>query len=251
MHYPRAPIIEATISLGIVPPVDLSAKSLLNVHSLIKDRFPNVEEQYFYAGEVSVPAPGEPPEHDDTHAHIGYSFSDAAERRTLRATVDGFDFSVGQPYGRWQPFRDEAFELWQIFKEVSDAKWISRVALRYINRIDIPNTRLAKIEDYFKVYLEIPEDWPGGTSLTNFFVQFQAPQRDLGSELVVNQAPAPSPETNMVSLRLDFDLFKELYINPWSVSEDAEAWQLLERFRERKNEVFNASITRETKRLIS
>lgn len=251
MHYQRAPIIDATISLGIVPPANLTAEGLLSIRDLLKDRYPKVTAAYLYAGEVSVPAVGESPEYEDIHGHIGYVFSDEAQNRTLRATVDSFDFSVGQPYDRWQPFRDEAFELWEVFKEVSGAMEISRVALRYINRIDIPNTRLAKLEDYFKIYLEIPEDWPGGTSLSNFFVQFRAPQGDLGCDMVVNQAPAPAPETNMVSIRLDFDLFKDLYAASWQISEDAEAWRLLEQMRVRKNEVFNASITDETKRLIS
>jgi uncharacterized protein (TIGR04255 family) len=229
----------------------LTAETLIGIHGFIKDRYPDVAEEYFYAGEVSVPAVGEPPEHEDVHGHIGYSFSDAARRQTLRATLDRFNFSVGQPYDRWQPFRDEALELWEIFKEVSGALEISRVALRYINRIDIPNTKMAKLEDYFRIYLEIPEGWPGGTTLSNFFVQFHAHQKDLGCELVVNQTPAPSPEEDMVSVRLDFDLFRELYADSLLVSEDAEAWQLLEKLRERKNEVFNASITKETKGLIS
>lgn len=250
VHYRRAPIIEATISLGIVPPTTLTAESLSRIHNFIKERYPNVAEEYFYAGEVSVSAIGEPPEHEDTHGLIGYSFSDSNQQRTLRVTLDGFDFSVGQPYDRWQSFRDEALELWEIFKEVSSAMEISRVALRYINRIDIPNTGLAKLEDYFKIYLEIPEDWPGGTSLTNFFVQFRAPQPDLGCDLVVNHAPAPPPESNMVSVMLDFDLFRELYDRPLQISEDVEAWQLLEKLRERKNDVFNASLTEEAKELI-
>lgn len=250
VHYRRAPIIEATISLGTVPPTNLTAESLIEIHDSVKERYPNVVEEYFYAGEVSVPAIGEPPEHEDTHGHIGYSFSDLNQQRTLRVTVDGFDFSIGQPYDRWQPFRDEALELWEIFKGVSGAMEISRVALRYINRIDIPNTGLARMEDYFKVYLEIPEGWPGGTSLTNFFVQFRVPQPDLDCDLVVNHAPVPSPESNMVSVMLDFELFKEFYAPPLQISEDAEAWQLLEKLRKRKNDVFNASITEEAKELI-
>jgi uncharacterized protein (TIGR04255 family) len=251
VHYPRAPIIDATISLGIVPPATLTADNLSNIRDLLKDRYPKLAEEYFYAGEVSVPTIGDAPQHEDIHGLIGYSFSNDDQNRTLRVTVDSFDFSVGQPYDRWRSFRDEAIELWEIFKEASGAIEISRVALRYINRIDIPNTGLAKLEDFFKIYLEIPEGWPGGTSLTNFFVQFRAPQQDLGCELVVNQAPAPPPESNMVSVRLDFDLFKELYSDSWHISEDAKAWQLLEQMRLRKNDVFNASITKKTKELIS
>jgi uncharacterized protein (TIGR04255 family) len=54
----------------------------------------------------------------------------------------------------------------------------------------------------------------------------------------------------MVSVRLDFDLFRELYDRTWQIGEDVKAWQLLERLRERKNAVFNASITEKAKELI-
>jgi uncharacterized protein (TIGR04255 family) len=86
----------------------------------------------------------------------------------------------------------------------------SRVAFRYINRIDIPGSKVAPLDKYLRTYLEIPDDWPGGTTVHNFFLQFQMPQEDLGCTLVVNQAPAYPPEEDMVSIRLDFDLFKEL-----------------------------------------
>jgi uncharacterized protein (TIGR04255 family) len=249
-HYKNAPIIEATLSLGVLLPQVSDAKKLFSIYETLKDRYPIATEEHFYSGSVRVGEPGEPPEHDDVHGHIGYVFSDEHERCSLRVTMDSFEFSVGQPYDRWQSFRDEALNLWAIFKNAFGVTEISRVGLRYINRIDIPNTGLAKIEDYFNVYLEIPVDWPGGTSLTNYFFQFQAPQPDLGCELVVNQAPAPSPESNMVSFRLDFDLFKELYHDPWLVSKEEEVWQFLEQLRERKNAVFNASITEATRELI-
>lgn len=249
-HYAHAPIIEATLSLGVLLPQVEDPKMLLRIHDALKDRYPLKAEEYLYSGSVRLDEPGKPPEHDDIHRHIGYVFSDEHERRSLRITMDSFEFSVGYPYDRWQSFRDEAIDLWRIFRNAFGVTEISRVGLRYINRIDVPNTNLARIEDYFSVYLEIPVDWPGGTSLTNYFVQFQAPQQDLGCELVVNQAPAPSPESNMVSFRLDFDLFKELYEDPWLVSQEEEVWQFLEQLRERKNAVFNASITEATRELI-
>jgi len=48
---------------------------------------------------------------------------------------------------------------------------------------------------------------------------------------------------------LDLDLFQERFDEPWGVEEDAEVWDFLERLRDRKNEVFEASITEKTRRL--
>lgn len=250
VRYSKAPIIEATISLGVVSRTDLSVRDLLTVGRAVQARFPTVREEHLYAGEVSVPQPGEPPEHDDTHEHTGYSFSSEDGQRSFHARLDGFDFSVTQPYDRWESFRDEARELWKLFREVAGVRQIVQVAVRYINRIDIPVTPSVRIEDYAKVYPEIPDDWPSGDVVSSFFLQLQMWQQDLGCMLVVNEAPARAPKVGVTSLRLDFDLFKERYDDPWQADDDTEVWVFLEKLRERKNEVFEASITDATRRLI-
>ena len=58
-------------------------------------------------------------------------------------------------------------------------------------------------------------------------------------------APPFGPE--LVSVILDFDLFREQI---WQ-SDDEEIWRFLEELRHRKNQVFNASITEKTKELIA
>ena len=66
---------------------------------------------------------------------------------------------------------------------------------------------------------------------------------------MVNEAPTQSPDAQTASILLDLDLFQERFDEPWGVEEDAEVWDFLERLRDRKNEVFEASITEKTRRL--
>lgn len=249
-HYPNAPIIEATISLGVVAPTDLTVADLDAIGKFVEGQYSKAGDEYFYAGQVRVPEPGDPPEHEDVHEHLGYGFSSGDGKRVFRARLDSFNFSVMQPYDSWEPFRNEARRLWNLFKEVSGVEEISRVAVRYINRIDIPATDVINLDDYLFLYPEVPDDWPSGSLTNSFFMQLQMWQADLDCMLIVNEAPARAPDDNIVSVRLDFDLFREQYENPWRANDDAEVWKYLERLRERKNEVFNASITNETRRLI-
>lgn len=249
-HYRNAPIIEATISLGIVPPINLSTKGLIKFQELVQDQYPQTGEEYLYTGEVNIEEPGEPPEHDDIHEHIGYAFRSEDGQRTVSARLDGFDFSVGHPYRWWEEFREEAQRLWELFKDVSEVTEIARVAVRYINRIDIPVAPSVNLEDYLKIYPEIPDDWPSGVSIHNFFMQVQAWQEDLNCNLIANQAPARPPGPGVTSVRLDFDLFRERYEDPWHIDSEEEVWNFLEKLHERKNEIFEASIKDPTRRLI-
>jgi uncharacterized protein (TIGR04255 family) len=249
--YPNAPITEATISLGIVPPADLDVDDLRTIQGIVKDQYPQVGEDYLYSGEVSIDQPGDAPEHSDTHEHIGYAFRSEDGQRTFGASLDGFNFTVTQPYDSWEVFRDEARHLWDLYKEVSGVEEIVRVAVRYINRIDIPIVPEVKIDRYLKVYPEVPDGWPSGVTVHNFFMQVQAWQEDLDSNLIVNVAPGRPPGPGITSVRLDIDLFSERFGASWRVDREKEVWEFLEQLRERKNEIFETSITDDTRELIS
>ena len=248
--YRNAPIIEATISLGVVTPATLTVEDLDAIEGIEKGRYTKAGNEYFYSGEVIVPEPGAPPEHDDVHEHLGYGFSSDDGRQFFRARLDTFDFSVAQPYDAWEPFRNEARRLWDIYKEVSGVNEISRVAVRYVNRIDVPTSVSVDLNDYLHIYPEIPDDMPSGLTTTSFFMQVQLWQPDLECMLVINEAPARSPEENIASIRLDLDLFEERYDDPRQTRNDAEVWRYLDELRNRKNDVFEACITEETRRLI-
>lgn len=107
------------------------------------------------------------------------------------------------------------------------------------------------LEEYLKIYPEVPSEWPSGVSVHNFFMQVQAWQEDLDCNLVVNQAPGRAPGPGIISIRLDFDLSREQYDNPWRVEHETEVRNFLEKLHVRKNAIFEASITEATRRLIT
>jgi uncharacterized protein (TIGR04255 family) len=249
-HYRNAPIIEATISFEIVPSTFLVPEDLFALNEFLKAEYPDAAEEYLYEEQTTLVEPGGPPERDHVHKHIGYGFRSADKKRVLRVSVDSFDFSVMGPYDSWEPFRDEALQLWGFYKKVCQVEAITRIGVRYINRIDLPSVPSAKLDNYLKIYPEIPDGWPSGVAIHNFFMQVQAWQEDLGSNLIVNQAPGRPPGPGIASIRLDFDLSREQYADPWLVESEEEVWDFLERLHLRKNVIFEESITEATRRLI-
>lgn len=217
------------------------------IRDAIADHYPLQES--LYSGQIRIPV-GETAQVETLHQQTGFRFSNQTGQKVLQSRVDGFAFSVLAPYDRWETFRDEARRLWNLYSSATNPRNITRVALRYINRIDIPtgDAQVVKLEDYLTLYPEIPPKWPH-QNLWTFFMQMQVLQEDLGCMLAINQATTEPPDPETTSILLDLDLFREQYEAPWQ-ADDAAAWEFLERLHVRKNEYFEASITDKTRGLI-
>lgn len=249
VHYSKAPITEAIIDLRITPTQGFSVEDLAPIREAVADRYPNQENMYVVFEQMSFVDRGLL-RTGGGHQLNGFRFISQDKRETFYARLDGFAFSIQAPYDRWEPFRDEARRLWDLYRSVARVEGITRAAMRYINRIDIPNATTVQLQDYLRVYPEVSSDFPDEGLMNNFFMQLQLWQQDLDCWLVVNEAPEPPPAQGTLSIRLDFDLFREQFEEPWRADNDAAVWEFLERLHDRKNKIFEASITDETRRLI-
>jgi len=262
-HYANAPITEALIDLRITHAQDFSPADLGKMGETIAGRYPTQEPMYLQSGQITFQQPGDPAQIEATHQHGGFRFISQNKQEIFQARMGGFTFSTLAPYDRWEPFRDEARRLWELYRPAAKVENITRAAVRYINRIDIPDPLptvqdipdglpTVQLEDYLRTYPEVSADMPNKEFTANFFMQVQLWQPDLGCFLIVNETVVPPPDfETTLSIQLDFDLFREQFGEPWSADEDVAAWDFLEQLHDRKNEVFEASITDATRGLIS
>lgn len=247
--YSKAPITEAVIDLRVELPDGFPVTQLDQIQSrLPADYGPGkrlltgtfafgIEESGAHAGA--------------TQTHQGFRYDRADGKRVLQVKVDGFAYSVVAEYDRWSTFRDEARPLWDLYRSICQPLRVARIALRYINRIDIPvhdegSDRQVQLQDYLSTYPQIADDLAHST-MSGFIMQVQIPQPDIESILVVNEALAAPPRPGLLSILLDLDLFR---LGNWDTQDDTEVWSFFEQLRRRKNEVFEASITDETRRII-
>lgn len=225
-------------------------ENLAALREIVEDRYPIQEEEHIPYQQMSFVGT-DLLQTGGGHQLNGFRFVSEDKRETFYARLDGFAFSVKAPYYRWESFRDEARGLWDLYRSAAIPEGVTRAAMRYINRIDIPNaTEGVWLEDYLRTYPEYSVDFPEDNLMNNFFMQLQLWQQDLGCWLIINEAPEVSPEPGTLSVRLDLDLFREQYEEPLPVDDDTMVWKFLEQLHERKNEVFEASITNRTRRLI-
>ena len=124
-----------------------------------------------------------------------------------------------------------------MWKRVVGFKEISRIGVRYINRIDIPiSGPIVEFEDYLHLYAKIPDVLgPVG----GYAAQAVLPLADIGCTLRLNSAVVPSPILDHMSILFDQDIAKEE--NP--PQSDGDISELLGKIRVKKNEVFEACIT--------
>lgn len=244
-HYANAPIVEAIIDIQVrykqAPSMDLFRA----YQGRMADRFPDATPIRMVQMSVSL-EPGGSSEHQTGQSEVGLRMTSKTGDRVLQLQQRGFSYSHMPPYSEWEAFEHEARELWNVFLEVCEPVAVNRSAVRFINRVNIPQP-VIELSDYFHLYPNIP----GGVQqqVSGMFMQLQMPQMDLAppAMAIVNLALAEPALPGYVSVLLDFDVFRVAEADPTSEA----VWQDIGQFRLRKNQLFEACITDKTRELIS
>jgi len=231
--YPNAPITEAIIHLLVQAPDGISVSELARCHEGEEKSYPIRKEIQVGRGLFEV---GRRVSAAASAQHVGFIYTSSDQKQVYQARLDGFSFSRLAPYESWQPFCKEGRRLWQIYRECLKPVAVTRLAVRYINRLDISGDRI-EIKDYLRTMPEIAEGLP--QSLDGYFMQLQMPMDDVRCKLLLNQTIGESPKAGCLSLILDIDLFRSEDIS----KDDESIWQVFETLHVRKNEVFEACIT--------
>ena len=242
-HYSRAPITEAIVDLKVILPDNFAIERFLEIQARVRDRFPTSEP--IHVGSLAIQA-GPEIQVDASRQHSGFLFRSKDGLRIFQATLQGFTFNRLAPYNSWEEFSNDARNLWEIYKDICKPAFVTRAAVRYINRIDIPVEGPIKLQDYLKTAPDIASGLPQ-KNLSSFFMQLQIPQEDLNCMLVINETLALPPSPGFISVIFDIDLFRQ---QAWQ-SDDEDIWDFLTQLRERKNQVFRESITEKTEELIN
>jgi len=144
------------------------------------------------------------------------------------------------PYLGWNNLYERAISVWDNLKRsMEERPVISRIGVRYINRIDIPanGEEKLRIEDYVKLYPESPI--LKKNVLTNYIVQITFPADRDHWMVMITSALVPSPLLGYSSILFDTDVFRTENI---PLRDDA-LWEALLDARDIKNSIFKQCIT--------
>jgi uncharacterized protein (TIGR04255 family) len=240
-HYDKAPIKEALIGLGIDRPssstlaglakLDFSARGYSGPKNIYRTQF----EGRIEGDQATAKA---------DHGQVGYQFIGEDGRHVARIDLEGFAFSRLVPYDSWEQLREEARAVWNSYRSVVPGRAVTRVGLRYINQIDMPQP-VRDFRDYIRTYPEISSDLP--QAVASFFFQVQVPLEPSGVFLNLTQALVPPSAPNVTSVVLDIDVVRKGI----RLESDDEIWRILDELRLQKNLIFESCITNRTRELIS
>ena len=243
--YSRPPVREAIIDIQIdALPEELLPK-LKECGTEFVSLYPKTKTRY--RGTISMKVSDGDGTSEQNRQLFGYSFHSPDENRCVQLRHDGFTFNLLKPdpmaeWPGWNVLRDEAQRVWDSYVMVTNTAEIKRIAVRYINQIVIPGGKI-ELLDYFTEPPRIPVGLP--QSLNDYFSRIEINNSDPEAFIIITQTPAPQKYQNQPTFTLDIDVIREQRM----LLDSFDLWSTLDRFRELKNTVFEASLHPKAKNL--
>lgn len=241
-HLNNAPISEALIDIRCSLPAKFDPSHLDSLSELIKHEYPKKESMHGMAWGIEFNMKEQQVGSQTVdHGMVGYIYRSEHGSDVLQARRDGFTFSRLKPYEDWPKLRDQARVLWNRYVSVAEPESVTRVALRYINRL---NLSLAKEKFDFDDFLTAAPKIPAGLPqvITSFFYRVVIPEPAIGAVAIVNQAVESIIDPGTVPIILDIDVILQRDFSPGS----DDIWHVLERLHSFKNDIFFSYITEKT-----
>lgn len=243
MHYKKAPIQEAVfdIKVGQVANVDIEYyKSLLN--SSLQE-FEKVENRVQVSGQIKYDAKKRNIESKQSLPTVlGVIFSNHDDTRKVQFRKNGYSYNMLNPYTDWEEFSEEAFRYWEVYKKELRPNYIERIALRYINKINIPTNNL-DFDEYINNIPDIPKILDD--RLSSYFMRMVAPCKENGFEAIITET-IEKPSADEVPFILDIDVYKSK-----KMSIEIDLKDDFNIIRKNKNLIFESLITQKTRKLFN
>ena len=175
---------------------------------------------------------------------VGLFFKSANEKLLAQFRRDGFTLNQLSSYVDAPRLFSEALDLWTRYAELVKPEAVIRLALRYINRLNLPLNDQDDLERFLLAAPNLPVGLGGG--ITDFISRVSSRDRERRITTIVTQKLLqPSKDDGTVPLILDLDVFTDGTL-------DCSAMNLqrhLEELRAVKNTAFFGSLSEETIKL--
>lgn len=170
--------------------------------------------------------------------HVGYRYeAGGAPSFVVHLRLNELLVSHLRPYDRWETLLAEAQAWWQEYRLACKPEAITRVATRFINRIELPMGGL-DFDDYLVAAPIIPKGLP--QTFEGFMARIVVPHAETGAHIAMSHLlDAANPQNRTVPVIIDIDVFKETDLPP----DSDELWRLLGIMRAVKNQAFFGSVT--------
>lgn len=233
------PLREALIDIRVVQEDTFDPERVHGVRPLVVGDYPTVQHQWVLEGQIHIGEDAQPVP-PGRRRFNGLIFHDADSKQVAQFRVDGFSFSRLSPYTDWNDVFPEAMRLWQIYLDVLTPQYVSRVAVRYVNAIEVSPP--VELEEYFTAPPYIPDGAPTD-ALVNFLMRTTSTHSEWDVSVHLTHASEDVSTDGAVTIVLDLDVFKVVQLRP--MEDQAVLESVFDQLRDVKNRMFFASITDE------
>jgi uncharacterized protein (TIGR04255 family) len=224
--YRNPPIEEALVEFRFTDGTyDITVPGKLN--ELVKAEYPTTREQRVQT--VQAVGGGAPTLHDEQRVQ----FVGADGRQLLLLGRDILGASTLKPYEGWSAFRPRIERGLGAYVEVTAARSIRRIGVRYVNRVVLPPAPVV-LDDYF---VSGPPRPAGLPKALNAFLSRTEHVYDDGAKLIYTFAGLPALEDGSSAVLVDLDVVSEV-----AVAVDS-AMTLLDELHAREGAAFETIIT--------
>jgi uncharacterized protein (TIGR04255 family) len=232
--YKNPPIIEALCEFRVTSETqwDLTVPGI--IYEQLKESFPGREPRIIQELEL-IQGPDASQRQIHTRAREGVIFFTENKEVLVQVGPHLLSIHVFKPYPHWEGFKPRIEMAWKSLQMAVKIQGLERIALRYINQIELPGQEV-RIAEYFEFYPYLGPKLPQNVSLFFAGVYFlYSNDRDLCRIQLYPLAPL----REKISFRLDIEYF---LAKPRAVEvADAIAW--VEEAHSRVEEVFEVCIT--------
>ena len=244
LSYPRPPIIEAVIGITFSQPIKDSV--LATADRRFAKYYPAHLENEHTSLLVNriIGADSRPVSSVQEQSVRGHRRMSSAMDEVAVLMPDSLTISQLAPYSGWEAFVARLKRDMALYKRPGTTREISRIGVRYINRVDIAASgNVVEHEQYLNLYPRVPAELG---HIVGYNMQTAFHLENIGCDATLNTAPVPSPTLGHASFILDIDVYKSSNL-PMN---DAGIISLLGQMRAEKNRIFEACITQQAREQI-
>lgn len=240
-HLKNAPIHEAVIDFRVKLPESFKLEQLDSLQKILSSDYPESKTisktGWMFGVEQNMPM-----SKIVNEGISGYRLISSDEKNVVQFRNDGITFSRLKPYTDWETVFSEAKRLWEIYVDKASPEFVTRIAARYINRLELPPS--IGFDDYLTAAPTIPESLPQLSSSFLSRITIVDPTSDIKTHITQALEESVKPRDH-VTIILDIDAF----ITDNFESNDPKMWAKFNELRDMKNRVFFEMITEKTARL--
>ncbi len=235
-HLDHAPIVEALIHFQANAAERWSPETMRNELQPAWPEHTEVQEMRPVKFEWKLEAGKEPEQKISSPGVDGLFFRAPGQPTVYHARRDGLIVSWLAPYANWETFRDTALAAWAKFQEILAPEDLHTVALRYINRLEFPQTEF-KLSNFFASPPAKPPDLADWGFLSfQHHTLFAPTDSRFAVQVIFTRIEGP-PEIAAFILDIEVRLKESLAATTRSVEEVLEEMRLL------KNKAFFGMLT--------